>query len=65
MICFCQCARDHQWDDPKAVVQCGCGRILEAMSVAEHAEAVARHKANGKRMLEANDMEPFIQLFRD
>lgn len=65
MICFCQCARDHQWDDPTAVVQCRCGRILEPMSVAEHAEAVSQHEAAGKRMLEANNMEPFIQLFRD
>jgi hypothetical protein len=35
------------------------------MTVAEHAEAVAQHEATGKRMLEANNMEPFIQLFRD
>jgi hypothetical protein len=35
------------------------------MSVAEHAEAVAQHEASGRRMLEANNMEPFIQLFQD
>jgi hypothetical protein len=35
------------------------------MTVAEHAEAVAQHEANGKRMLAANNMEPFIRLFRD
>jgi hypothetical protein len=35
------------------------------MTVAEHAEAVAQRRAVGKRMLEANDMEPFIRLFRD
>jgi hypothetical protein len=65
MICFCQCARDHTWEDPTAIVQCRCGRILESMSVAEHAEAVAQHEASGRRMLEANNMEPFIQLFQD
>lgn len=65
MICFCVCARDHKWEDPTAIVQCRCGKILEPMTVAEHAEAVARHEAIGKRMLEANTVEPFIQLFRD
>ncbi len=62
MICFCQCARDHTWDDPTAEAYCLCGRILEGMTIAEHAEAVARHEATGKRMLEVNTLKPFIQL---
>ncbi len=65
MICFCQCARDHQWDDSTAVVQCRCGRILECMTIAEHAEAVAQHEAVGKRMLEANGLEPSHNSFKD
>jgi hypothetical protein len=32
------------------------------MTIAEHAEAVARHEATSKRMMEANTMKPFIQL---
>jgi hypothetical protein len=65
MICFCVCARDHKWDNPNAVVQCRCGRILEPMTEAEHAEAVRRHEEVGMRIAAANDMEPFIRLFRD
>lgn len=70
MICFCVCARDHEWHpdscpNPAAIVRCRCGRVLEPMTLAEHAEAVAQHEAVGKRMLAANDMEPFIHLFKD
>jgi hypothetical protein len=35
------------------------------MTVTEHAEAIAQHEATGRRMLAANDMEPFIRLFKD
>jgi hypothetical protein len=63
MICFCVCARDHEWD--RGTAQCRCGRILDPMTTTEHAEAVAQHEATGRRMLAANTMEPFIRLFKD
>ena len=52
MICFCTCARDHKWEDTATVV-CRCGRVLEPMTIAEHAEAVARHEESGKRLQKA------------
>jgi hypothetical protein len=45
MIYFCPC-EGHQWEDPvTAVIRCDCGRILEPITAAEHAEAVAQHEA--------------------
>ena len=71
MICFCVCARDHEWhpdscpNSPNTTVTCRCGRVLEPMTLAEHTEAIAQHEATGLRMLAANDMEPFIHLSKD
>lgn len=65
MICFCRCARDHQWEDPMAVVQCRCGKILDPMTVAERAEAIARHEAAGRRMMAANGLEPTHNFFKE
>ncbi len=64
MICFCQCARDHKWDgDGQAY--CRCGRRLDPQTIAEHAEAVVRHEADGKRLMAANDWEPLHNFFKD
>jgi len=65
MICFCVCARDHQWDDPKAEVVCRCGRVLEGMTVAERDEAIAAHKKAEEKMLAVNDWDPIHNFFKD
>ncbi len=60
MICFCQCARDHKWDE-NAEAYCLCGRKLEPMTIAEHAEAVAQHEANRRLMA---TKEPEARILR-
>jgi len=64
MICFCQCARDHQWDE-NAQAYCQCGRALEPMTAAEHAEAVAQYVATRKCLMAANDWAPLHNFFKD
>jgi len=67
MKSFCDCAREHHWDDKVMKVVCACGRVVEPQTDSEFKCKKEAHERALKRMAKAiaelDNLEPTIRFF--